>query len=137
VNEHAAETHVYLCTGCPLGCRLEVDAVEDDVLEVRGFSCKRGERYGRQEHVDPRRALSTTVWIEGAVIRRAPVRTSEPIPKGQVVAVARALRGVQVHAPIHRGDVVLADACGTGADVIATRDLARASPRRIGTRDAS
>ena len=117
------ETHVYLCTGCPLGCRLEVDAVDDEVLEVRGFSCRRGERYGRQEHVDPRRPLSTTVWIEGAAIRRAPVRTAEPIPKSEVVAVARALRGMRVRAPIRRGDVVLADALGTGVDVIASRDL--------------
>jgi CxxC motif-containing protein len=135
VNGHEVETHVYLCTGCPLGCRLEVDAVDDEVLEVRGFSCRRGERYGRQEHVDPRRPLSTTVWIEGAVIRRAPVRTAEPIPRDQVVAVARALRGVTVQAPIRRGDVILPDACGTGTDVIATRDLPQGLPRRIGRRD--
>jgi CxxC motif-containing protein len=127
-------THVYLCTGCPLGCRLEVDALDGDVVEVRGFGCKRGERYGRQEHVDPRRPLSTTVWIDGAAIRRAPVRTSEPIPKAQVVEVARALRGLRVRAPVRRGDVVVADVCGTGADVIVTRDLPCAWPRRIAAR---
>lgn len=118
-------THAYLCTGCPLGCRLEVDARDGDVLEVRGFSCRRGERYGRQEHVDPRRPLSTTVWVEGATIRRVPVRTAEPIPKAQVVALAEALRGLRVRAPVRRGDVVLADALGTGTDVIVTRDLDR------------
>lgn len=118
-------THAYLCTGCPLGCRLEVEARDGDVLEVRGFSCKRGERYGRQEHVDPRRPLSTTVWIDGATIRRVPVRTAEAIPKAQVVAVARALRGRRVDAPVRRGDVVLSDALGTGVDVIITRDLDR------------
>lgn len=117
------ETHVYLCTGCPLGCRLEVDAVDDEVVEVRGFSCRRGERYGRQEYVDPRRPLSTTVWVEGAAIRRAPVRTAEPIPKTEVLAVAKALRGMRIRAPVRRGDVVLADALGTGVDVIVTRDL--------------
>ncbi len=118
-------THAYLCTGCPLGCRLEVDARDGDVLEVRGFSCRRGERYGRQEHVDPRRPLSTTVWVEGATIRRVPVRTAEPIPKAQVVTVAEALRGLRIRAPVRRGDVVLADALGTGTDVIVTRDLDR------------
>jgi CxxC motif-containing protein len=116
-------THAYLCTGCPLGCRLEVDARDGDVLEVRGFSCKRGERYGRQEHVDPRRPLSTTVWIEGAPVRRVPVRTAEPIPKTRVLDVATALRGMCLRAPVRRGDVVLADALGTGVDVIVTRDL--------------
>lgn len=117
------ETHVYLCTGCPLGCRLEVDATEDDVVEVRGFACRRGERYGRQEHLDPRRPLATTIWVEGAAIRRAPVRTAEPIPRDQVRAVAAALRGLRVTAPVHRGQVVVADILGTGTDVIVTRDL--------------
>jgi CxxC motif-containing protein len=134
VNDLPA-THVYLCTGCPLGCRLEVDAVDGDVVEVRGFGCKRGERYGRQEHVDPRRPLSTTVWIDDAAIRRVPVRTSEAIPKARVVEVADALRGLRVRAPVHRGDVVLADVCGTGVDVIVTRDLPRARPRRVARLD--
>lgn len=119
------ETYGYLCTGCPLGCRLEVDATADDVIEVRGFGCKRGERYGRQEHLDPRRPLSTTVWIDGAAVRRAPVRTADAIPKAQVIEVARALRGVRLQAPVRRGEVVLANALGTGVDVIATRALER------------
>jgi CxxC motif-containing protein len=127
------ETHAYLCTGCPLGCRLEVDAVDGDVIEVRGFSCKRGERYGRQEHVDPRRPLSTTVWVEGAAIRRVPVRSADALPKAEVVAVAQALRGVRMSAPVRRGDVVLADALGTGIDVIVTRDLDAVVPRSVTT----
>ena len=119
------EVHTYLCTGCPLGCRLEVEVVEDDVVEVRGFACRRGERYGQQEHLDPRRSVTTTVWIEGAALRRAPVRTVEEVPKDRIDDVMRALRGLQVRAPIRRGDVVLADAAETGIDVIATRDLHR------------
>jgi CxxC motif-containing protein len=117
------DTYVYLCPGCPLGCRLEVDAVDGEVVEVRGFGCRRGERYGRQEHLDPRRPLSTTVWIEGAAIRRAPVRTADPLPKDQVRAAALALRGVCLQAPVRRGDVAVTDVAGTGIDVIVTRDL--------------
>ncbi len=122
-TDEGLSTHVYLCTGCPLGCRLEVDAVDDDVVEVRGFSCRRGERYGRQEHLDPRRPLSTTIWIDGAAIRRAPVRTAEPIPRDQVSAIVAALRGLRIAAPVRRGEVVVTDVLGTGIDVIVTRDL--------------
>lgn len=121
-DEHRS-THAYLCTGCPLGCRLEVDAVDDDVVEVRGFSCRKGERYGRQEHLDPRRPLSTTVWIEGAAIRRVPVRTAEPIPRDRLRAAVAALRGLTIAAPVRRGEVVVADILGTGVDVIVARDL--------------
>jgi CxxC motif-containing protein len=114
-------THEYLCTGCPLGCRLEVDVVDGDIVEVRGFDCKRGDRYARQEHTDPRRPLSTTVAIRGASLPRLPVRTSEPIPKGRVAEVARALRDVDVRAPVQRGQVIVADVLGTGVYAIGTR----------------
>lgn len=121
----SVETHEYLCTGCPLGCRLEVDAVDGDVIEVRGFTCRRGERYGRQEHLDPRRPLSTTVWVEGASIRRVPVRTASSVPRDRLTEVMGALTGVVLTAPVRRGEVVVADVVGTGIDVIVTRDLDR------------
>lgn len=114
----------YLCIGCPLGCRLEVESdASDAIVEVRGWSCKKGERYGRQEHTDPRRMVTTTVRISGAGLARLPVKTSEPVPKGQVQEVCRQLRALTVTAPVTMGDVVLADVAGSGADVVATRDL--------------
>ena len=114
----------YLCIGCPLGCRLEVEEdARDTIVEVRGWSCKKGERYGRQEHTDPRRMVTTTVGIEGATLARLPVKTSQPVPKDQVREVCRLLRTLKVAAPVRMGDVVLADIAGSGADVVATRDL--------------
>ena len=38
-------------------------------------------------------------------------------------SVLAALDGVELTAPVRRGQVVLADVCGTGVDVVATRDL--------------
>ncbi len=90
----------YLCVGCPLGCRLEVEEDErDTIVEVRGWSCKKGERYGRQEHTDPRRMVTTTVGIEGASLARLPVKTNRPVPKEQVREVCRLLRALHVAAP--------------------------------------
>ena len=115
----------YLCIGCPLGCRLEVEAdASDAIVEVRGWSCKKGERYGRQEHTDPRRMVTTTVGIAGAGLARLPVKTSQPVPKASVQEVCRQLRTLTVTAPVALGDVVLTDVAGSGADVVATRDLA-------------
>ena len=118
------ETYSYLCTSCPLGCRLEVDAVEGDVIEVRGFTCKKGERYGVQEHTDPRRAVSTTVWLSGGPMERLPVRAAEPVPKDEVMALVHALRGLSVAAPVEVGQVIASDVADTGIDVIATRSVA-------------
>lgn len=120
------ETTTYLCIGCPLGCRLEVDEDESgEIVEVRGFSCKRGKEYAVQEHTDPRRTLTTTVAIDGAIVARLPVKSSQAIPKGQVQATCTALRAVRVRAPVRLGDVIVADVLDTGADIVATRDVVR------------
>ncbi len=116
-------TH-YLCIGCPLGCRLEVEDDEDkQVIEVRGFQCKIGKEYGAQEHVDPRRVVTTTVRVEGGLWTKLPVKTSIGVPKGRVGEVCRALEAVTMKAPVKLGAVVLADVLGTGADFVATRDM--------------
>ena len=116
-------TTTYLCIGCPIGCRLEVDARDGEVVAVRGASCTTGERYARQEHRRPLRAVSTTVAVTGAHVPRLPVRTAAPVPKERVVDVVRSLAAVEVAAPVRRGDVLVPDVLGLGVDVVATRSL--------------
>ena len=117
-------TYTYLCIGCPLGCRLELDEdAAGEIVEIRGASCRKGDRYATQEHTDPRRVLTSTVAIAGALWPRLPVKTAEAIPRNQVLAAAEALESVAVSAPIRLGDVVHADLIGTGIAVVATRDM--------------
>lgn len=113
----------YLCIGCPLGCRLEVESIDSDVIEVRGFGCRIGKEFGVQEHTNPTRMVTTTVRVVGGKLDRLPVKTKRPIPKEKVLPLADELHRLEVRAPVHRGDVVLANALGTGVDVVATRDV--------------
>lgn len=124
IAAHDTTTYAYLCIGCPLGCRLEVDEDDHgDIVEVRGSSCKKGDRYAVQEHTDPRRGVTTTVAISGGLWPRLPVKTTDDIPKDQVLSACEALRRVRVEAPVKLGDVVMRDLLGTGCDVVATRDM--------------
>ncbi|MEZ5143525.1 MAG: DUF1667 domain-containing protein [Acidimicrobiales bacterium] len=117
-------TYSYLCIGCPLGCRLELDEDADgSIVEIRGSSCRRGDRYAVQEHTDPRRLVTTTVAIDGARWPRLPVKTVGEIPRDRVREAVAALAQVRVTAPVRLGDVVLADLLETGCPVVATRDL--------------
>ena len=118
-----ATTH-YLCIGCPLGCRLEVDEDEPGhIVEIRGFSCKRGKEYAAQEHVDPLRTVTTTVAVVNGLWSRLPVKSNIPVPKDRVIDVCRALARTEVLAPVHVGDVIATNILGTGADIVATRDM--------------
>lgn len=109
-----------ICIVCPKGCRLKVSG---DGGQVAGNSCPRGEAYGRAEAVHPTRVLTTTVRVTGAAHPRCPVKTAAPIPKGLLTAAMAALDGVELASPVRTGQLVLADVCGTGVDVVATRDL--------------
>ena len=112
-----------ICIVCPNGCRLQVDG--ENGYQVSGNACPRGEEYGRNELLQPTRVLTGTVRLHGAELARCPVKTRGAIPKEKLLDAARALCAVDVTAPVRRGDVVLADVCGTGVDVVAARDLER------------
>lgn len=116
-------TH-YLCIGCPLGCRLEVDEDEaGDVVEVRGHSCRKGKTFAEREHHDPRRMVTTTVAVDGGRWSRLPVHTTTEVPKQLVHDVVRSLRSITVRAPVELGQVIASDVLGTGADVVASRPM--------------
>ena len=121
----------YLCIGCPMGCRLEVEESEGEIVEVRGFTCKRGEQYARQEHTEPRRMVTTTVKVDNGLWARVPVRTQEAIPKDKVKALCQRLSQVTVTAPVKMGQVILEDALSTGVNVVASRDMSVASAKAV------
>jgi len=110
-----------VCIVCPKGCRLHVDI--DNDYKVTGNSCPRGAQYGRNEVMSPTRVLTSTVKISGAMYSRCPVKTEAPVPKGKLLEIMGLLNGVSLTAPVRAGQVVLADAAGTGVSVIATKDL--------------
>ncbi|MGM9813567.1 MAG: DUF1667 domain-containing protein [Candidatus Enteromonas sp.] len=107
------------CIVCPRGCRLLVD----ENLNVTGNSCPRGAAYGKQEIMDPRRTLTSTVRCDSKQFSVCPVKTSGTVPKDKVLDVMKAVNGAVAKTPVHRGDIIVKDIAGTGVDLVATRDL--------------
>lgn len=111
------------CISCPLGCPLRVETDDDgNVLLVSGNTCKRGEAYGKKEVTAPTRTVTSTVRLLGGSAPVVSVRTRDDIPKGKIFDVMDAIRGASIEAPVHIGDVVIADIAGTGVDLIATAE---------------
>ncbi|MCW9034230.1 MAG: DUF1667 domain-containing protein [Rhodospirillales bacterium] len=120
-NDHVSN---YLCIGCPLGCRLEVeDDNKGDVVEVRGFTCKKGKIYGEQEHTDPKRMVTTTVRVIGGRWDKLPVKTKAPIPKDLVLKICTQLREITMEAPVSMGNIICKNILDTGVDIVASRDM--------------
>ena len=119
----ATHTRELTCINCPLGCALVVTMQDGEVVSVSGNTCKRGETYGRKEVTNPTRIVTTSVPVDGSPTERmVSVKTAHDIPKGKIFDVMAALDGVRMSAPVRIGDVVVPNVCGTGVDVVATRN---------------
>lgn len=116
------EERTLTCIRCPRGCAVTVTLEDGTVVSVRGNSCPRGDAYARAEVTNPMRVVTTTVPVRGSEIEHmVSVKTAGDVPKGRVFDVVKALRGIEVTAPVRIGDVILADVAGTGVDVVATK----------------
>ena len=110
-----------ICIVCPKGCHLKIDEEKD--WSVTGNQCPRGAEYGKMELTHPTRVVTSTVRCIGGAHSRCPVKTDRAVPKEQIGAVMEALNQVTLTAPVRSGQVIVADICGTQADLIATRDI--------------
>ena len=111
------------CISCPMGCQVTVEMEGDKVVRVTGNTCKRGDVYARQEVTNPTRIVTSTVKVIGGKADMVSVKTKEDIPKEKVFDCVKVLKGVEVEAPVHIGDVIVPNAAGTGIDFVATRNV--------------
>ncbi len=117
------EVRNLICINCPMGCPLTVEMDGDEVVNVSGNTCKRGDTYGRKEVTNPTRIVTSTVKVTGGEADMVSVKTKQDIPKGKIFECVKALKDVEVQAPVHIGDVIVSDVAGTGVDIIATRNV--------------
>ena len=113
------------CIGCPMGCQLtvEFDREKEEVYSVTGNTCMIGDKYARNEVLHPERTVTSTVTVDGGDKPRLSVKTSGNIPKDKIFECMKAIDAVRVQAPVKIGDVVIENVCGTGINVVATRNI--------------
>ena len=119
------ENKELVCINCPMGCRLTVSMEDGAVKSVSGNICPRGEEFARQEAVEPLRILTSLMRVEG---REKPfsVKTAGPVPKKLLFDCVREIFDhplPESALPLHVGDVVISDVCGSGVDIISTQDI--------------
>lgn len=111
------------CISCPMGCPLTVEMEGNEVINVAGNTCKRGDVYARKEVTNPTRIVTSTVRVIGGAAGMVSVKTKEDIPKDKIFDCVKSLKGIEVKAPVHIGDVILPNAGGTGIDIVATKNV--------------
>ena len=112
-----------ICIGCPLGCPLTVEMEGNEVKSVAGNTCPRGDAYAKKELTNPTRIVTSTVRVSGGKLAMVSVKTQSDIPKDKIFECVKALKDVDMVAPVKIGDVVLENVAGTGVNVIATKNV--------------
>ena len=111
------------CIVCPISCKIlvKVDGTTCEILE--GNKCKQGIDYARNEALDPRRMLTTSVLVEDGAWPLVSVKSSQPVPKDKVFPVLKENKKTTVKAPIKSGEIILKNVANTAIDIIATRTV--------------
>ena len=115
----------FTCVICPIGCEIDVELQGSDVVSMMGNKCNKGKEFVLEELEEPVRILTTTIRINGAKWAMLPVRTDKPIPKRLLFTVIKELASIELQAPVKMTDTIVRDIAGTGANIVATRNMER------------
>lgn len=117
------ETKELVCIVCPTGCRMTAEIEDGKILSITGNSCARGKEYASEEAINPKRSVTTTMKVEGRSARLVSVKTDGRVPKRMIRDVMKACNAVTVGAPVCIGDILIIDVCGTGVNIVATKNI--------------
>jgi CxxC motif-containing protein len=111
-----------VCIVCPVGCRLKV-TVRGEEVSVSGNRCPRGEVYGREEILAPKRVVTATCALRSAAHPRVPVGTDGPLPSELIDDLLKEIYRLSVSPPVAMGDVLIENFRGTGVNVKVNRSF--------------
>ena len=112
----------FTCILCPLGCAVEVNVENGEIVNVTGNTCPRGKEWAMEEMKNPKRVVITVISVSGGNLPVVSVKTDKPVPRDKVKSLMRYLAGVSVKAPIKAGDVLFKNPLGLDVNIVATRD---------------
>ncbi|QOX65084.1 FAD-dependent oxidoreductase [Anoxybacterium hadale] len=113
--ETGAET--ITCIMCPNSCEISYD--------LSGGMCSKGPEYVKNEILNPRRTLTTSVRVAGGSIALVSVKTTAGLPKDLMKDGMKLASSVSVSAPVVAGQVLYRDFIQEGTDLIATKTVLR------------
>lgn len=112
-----------ICTICPIGCNILVEGEGENIISISGNQCNRGLEFAKNEFLHPVRILTTSVKVENSSTPLLPVRSNKAIPKELIMDCMKIIKEVVVKPPIKSKEKIIADICGSGADIIASASI--------------
>jgi CxxC motif-containing protein len=111
------------CIVCPIGCKILVKSDGKKVGVLSGHKCKKGVDYVVNEALDPRRMLTSSVFVENGKWPLVSVKSFKSVPKDKIFDVLEEIKKTVVKAPVRSGQVVIKNVAGTGIGIVATKTV--------------
>lgn len=108
----------FICIVCPRGCHIHVEGEN-----ITGYTCQRGLAYVKQELVDPKRTITSTIKVNNGELKVVPVKSSDSISKNLMFDVMNEINKTVVEAPIDMHQILIKNVCGSGVDIIAAKEI--------------
>jgi CxxC motif-containing protein len=111
------------CIICPIGCKI-VLLYDGKHFEIcSGNKCKRGIEYAKSEALDPRRMLTSSVFVINGKWPLVSVKSSIPVPKSKIFDVLSEIKKTRIKAPVKLGQIILKNVSNTKIDIVATKTV--------------
>lgn len=111
------------CIVCPIGCKIFVKINNKRVEMLEGHKCKQGIEYAKREALDPRRMLTSSVFVVNGQWPLVSVKSTQPIPKNKIFSVLKEIRKTKINAPIKSGQKIIENVADTKIDIVATKSI--------------
>ncbi len=103
------------CILCPNGCEIAYD--------LTGGMCGKGPEYVKNEILNPKRTLTSTVRVAGGVNPLVSVKTTGPIAKEKLREAMKQVSGLTADAPVEPGQIIAKGFMEEGIDLVATKKV--------------
>jgi len=103
------------CIMCPNSCEITYD--------LEGGMCGKGPEYVKNEILNPKRTLTSSVKVTGGVIPLVSVKTTDSIPKEKLMDAMKLISVMTIEAPVEPGQIISKDFVEAGINLVATKAL--------------
>ncbi len=117
------ETVLIPCRCCPFGCQIEVTSEAGTIYEINGNNCLKGDHYAEQESGMFSRILTFSIKVKKGKYAKVEAITSKALQLALRNRVISYLQGIELEAPLYKGDVLVENLLETDVDLLAKTDL--------------
>ena len=111
------------CIICPIGCKILLKIKGEECKIIEGNRCKQGIEYAKNEALDPRRMLTTSVLVIDGEWPLVSVKSSKPVPQEKIFDVLKEIKKTTMKAPVKPGKTIIENVANTDIDIVATKTV--------------